>query len=201
MDLPSSPNLPSTRLRMVVGLGNPGKEYENTRHNIGFMAIDALIRKHALPTPTLTSAWHAAWTKDPDGCLYIKPTTYMNRSGFAVQAVAKFYKIPVHNILVVYDDLNLPLGRLRLRMGGSSGGQNGMRSIIEHFDTEEIPRLRIGIGSAEWGATDHVLGRFRSEEKPIVISALQSAIDAIDCAKSQGLAAAMNTFNRTSEEN
>jgi PTH1 family peptidyl-tRNA hydrolase len=133
--------------------------------------------------------------------ILIKPATFMNRSGQPLAAIANFYKIPAAEILVVLDDFALPLGRLRLRVQGSSGGHNGLESIFEHLGTEEIPRLRVGIGAApSAGAVDYVLGRFFEEEKPVLDVAIRRAADAVKCAIDKGLFAAMNVFNKPPEE-
>ena len=127
----------------------------------------------------------------------LKPTSFMNRSGYPIFDVAQFYKIEPGQILIVVDDFALPLGRLRIRSDGGSGGHNGLESIIAQFGTEEIPRLRIGIGAApDQGSTDYVLGRFFEEEKPLVRSTIDRAVDAVKCAIDNGLVSAMNTFNK-----
>ncbi len=143
--------------------------------------------------------WGAAWAKSD--VILIKPATFMNRSGQPLAAIANFYKIAAAEILVVLDDFALPLGRLRLRVQGSSGGHNGLESIFEHLGTEEIPRLRVGIGAApSAGAVDYVLGRFFEEEKPVLDVAIRRAADAVKCAIDKGLFAAMNVFNKPPEE-
>jgi len=127
----------------------------------------------------------------------LKPTSFMNRSGYPILDVAQFYKIEPRQILIVVDDFALPLGRLRIRSDGGSGGHNGLESIIAQFGTEEIPRLRIGIGAApDQGSTDYVLGQFFEEEKPLVRSTIDRAVDAVKCAIDIGLVSAMNTFNK-----
>ena len=178
---------------MVVGLGNPGSEYERTRHNVGFMALDRLAQGKAQWRKE--RAWNAQVAK-VDGVLLCKPQTFMNLSGTAVAAVAGFYQIPAAEILVVLDDMSLPLGRLRLRSGGSSGGQNGLKSIVEQLGTQEVARLRLGIGgAAPDGAVGHVLGQFRKDEIPALEEMLERAEEAVCMALFEGLAAAMNAFN------
>lgn len=187
-----------TRIRLVAGLGNPGREYQRTRHNVGFMVLDRLAADAKLPWD-YSEKWGAAWAKT--NVILIKPATYMNRSGQPLAAIANFYKIAASEILVVLDDFALPLGRLRLRAQGSSGGHNGLESVFEHFGTEEIARLRIGIGAApSAGAVDYVLGRFFEEEKPILDAAIRRAADAVNCVIDKGLDAAMNVFNKPTEE-
>ncbi|HEX4666816.1 MAG TPA: aminoacyl-tRNA hydrolase [Chthoniobacterales bacterium] len=186
-----------TRIRLVAGLGNPGREYQRTRHNVGFMVLDRLAADAQLPWE-YAEKWKAGWAKSD--VILVKPATYMNRSGEALAAIANFYKIAAEEILVVLDDFALPLGRLRLRTQGSAGGHNGLESILEHFGTDAVPRLRIGIGSAPTqGATDYVLSRFFEEEQPLLNSALRRAADAVKCAIDKGLIAAMNLFNQQPE--
>ena len=185
-------------IRLVVGLGNPGPEYKGTRHNIGFEVADALAAEWRLAWQHEKS-WHALWAKN-DQVILVKPTSYMNRSGEPLSAVANFYKIEPAQILVVLDDFALELGRLRLRMEGGTGGHNGLESIILQFGTEEIPRLRIGIGAAPTqGATDHVLGRFFEEEQPQVQKSIARAVEAVKWAIDKGVLSAMNQFNKNRE--
>jgi PTH1 family peptidyl-tRNA hydrolase len=187
-----------TPIRLVAGLGNPGREYQRTRHNVGFMVLDRLTADANLPWD-YSEKWGAAWAKSD--VILVKPATFMNRSGQPLSAIANFYKIAAEEILVVLDDFALPLGRLRLRALGSSGGHNGLESVFEHFGTESIPRLRVGIGAApSEGATDHVLGRFFEEEQPLVDATIRRAADAVKCAVDKGLIAAMNAFNQLPEE-
>ena len=180
-------------LRLIVGLGNPGREYRDTRHNVGFMIADRLAARERAAFRTEKS-WQAEVARAGDLVL-CKPLTYMNLSGQAVRPLAQFYKLDAAQMLVVLDDMALPLGKLRLRAGGSAGGHNGLRSLIEHFGTPEIPRLRVGIGAAQGEATDHVLGRFTLEEKAALAQSLDLAVQAVDCLRERGLEAAMNAFN------
>jgi peptidyl-tRNA hydrolase, PTH1 family len=187
---------PQTRL--VAGLGNPGPEYASTRHNIGFMVADQLAAQFG-STWEKSTKWDALLAKCGDVFL-TKPMSYMNRSGYPLLAVAQFYKIDPPEILVMLDDMALPLGRLRLRLGGGSGGHNGLESVIMQFATEEIPRLRIGIGEAPaTGSVDYVLSHFFEEEKPIVRSTIDRAVAAVKCAIDNDLISAMNIFNKTEE--
>ena len=187
-----------TAIRLIAGLGNPGSEYAATRHNIGFMVADQLVAQFG-------SAWEKSvkWDALSAKCgavLFVKPLNFMNRSGHPLFAVAHFYKIEPQEILVVLDDFSLPLGRLRLRERGGPGGHNGLESVIAQFGTEEIPRLRIGIGAApREGSADYVLSRFFDEEKPIVRSTIDRAVEALKCAIDNGLVSAMNTFNKSEE--
>ena len=186
-------------IRLVAGLGNPGPDYSHTRHNIGFMVVDFLAHGAGLKWEK-SSKWDAATAKFGDAVL-VKPASYMNRSGYPVQAIAQFYKFAPDQILVVLDDFSLPLGRLRVRQNGGPGGHNGLESIIVQFGTEEIPRLRIGIGPAPaQGSSDYVLGNFFDEEKPLVESTIERAAQAVKCAIDKGIVSTMNTFNKIEEE-
>jgi PTH1 family peptidyl-tRNA hydrolase len=186
--------LPGPTFRLIVGLGNPGREYCETRHNVGFMVLDRIAAGEGVQFKP-ERKWRAEVARSGD-VFYCKPHTYMNLSGEAVRAVSQFYKITPEQILVVTDDLALPLGKVRLRPNGSSGGQKGLKSIIEHLGTQEIARVRIGIGSAQPGeAVDHVLGKFAPDERPLAEESIGRAVDAIACAQNRGLQAAMNTYN------
>jgi peptidyl-tRNA hydrolase, PTH1 family len=184
----------SPRIRLVAGLGNPGPDYAQTRHNIGFAVIEQLAAKFG-STWERSTKWEALTAKCGD-VLLVKPMSFMNRSGQPLLAVAQFYKIDAREILVVLDDFSLPLGRIRIRPDGGDGGHNGLESIIVQFGTEEIPRLRVGIGAApSEGSVDYVLGRFFEEEKSLVRSTIDRAVEAVKCAIDNGLVSAMNTFN------
>jgi peptidyl-tRNA hydrolase, PTH1 family len=181
-------------IRLIAGLGNPGPEYATTRHNIGFMIVDQLAAQFG-STWEKSTKWDALSAKC-GAVLLAKPMSFMNRSGYPLFAVAQFYKIEPQEILVVLDDLSLPLGRLRLRARGGSGGHNGLESVIMQFGTEQIARMRIGIGEAPpEGSVDYVLSRFFEEEKPLVRSTIDRAVEAAKCAIDNGLNSAMNTFN------
>ena len=181
--------------RLLVGLGNPGRAYRDTRHNVGFMIVDRLAAR-ARAEFRAEKSWQAEVARAGDVVL-CKPLTYMNLSGQAAQAIGQFYKIEPSQMLVILDDMALPLGKLRLRPSGSSGGHNGLQSLIEHFGTQAIPRLRVGIGAAPGvdQAVGHVLGRFASEEREPLEQTLDRALAAIDCAQANGFAAAMNAYN------
>jgi PTH1 family peptidyl-tRNA hydrolase len=181
------------QFQFIVGLGNPGRDYADTRHNVGFMIADRLATQARADWRT-EKRWQIDLARV--GATWLgKPQTYMNLSGEAVVAVTGFYKIPASAVLVVLDDLALPLGKLRLRQQGSAGGHNGLQSVIEHLGTQAVARLRVGIGAAEDDVTGHVLGRFRPEEKPVLAAALDRAVAALNCAQTLGFSAAMNTFN------
>lgn len=190
-------------IRLVLGLGNPGTRYQGTRHNVGFDIVDRMAASRGLVWRA-EKKWRAEIARTPDGRLILaKPLTFMNLSGESAGAIATFHKIPPGALLVVHDDVDLPLGRLRLRSGGSAGGHNGLKSIIQHLGTDAFPRLKCGVGRAAEGAAprrdliDHVLGRFDPEERETLEKTLATAVDAVDCALSRGLAAAMNRFNQT----
>lgn len=188
----------ASQVRLVVGLGNPGPEYNRTRHNVGFEVVDSLAAEWGLSWQH-SKSWHALWVKSEKSIL-VKPASYMNRSGEPLAAVANFYKIAPAEILVVLDDMALELGRLRLRTEGGTAGHNGLESIILQFGTEEIPRLRIGIGAAPTeDAVDYVLGRFFEEERPIVEKTITRAADAVKWAIDKGVLSAMNLFNKNPE--
>src|SRR5881398_2763682 len=187
-----------SQIRLIAGLGNPGPEYAATRHNIGFLVVDKLAAQFG-STWEKSGKWDALSTKC-GAVLLVKPLAFMNHSGYPLLAVAQFYKIEPQQSLIVLDDMALPLGRLRLRGRGGSGGHNGLDSIIAQFGTEEIPRLRIGIGAAPRdGGVDYVLGRFFEEERPLVKSAIARGVEAIKCAVDNGVVSAMNTFNQIQE--
>jgi PTH1 family peptidyl-tRNA hydrolase len=181
---------------LIVGLGNPGKQYEQTRHNVGFMVLDRLAGASGA-TFQSTPKWQSHLAKIPgDGTLLLKPQTFMNLSGRAVQQILSFHKWTPEQMLVVYDDVALPLGTLRFREKGSAGGHNGIKSIIQHLGTDGFPRLKLGIGASEPGEmTGHVLGKFSPDERPLLENMLATALDAVQLARSQGIAAAAHRFH------
>lgn len=185
--------------QLIVGLGNPEPKYDRTRHNIGFEAVDALARSHQISWSE-NRKFQALYGEGGGGSNKIrltKPLTYMNRSGQAIRAVIDWYKLPPESVLVIYDDMDLPLGRLRLRLSGSAGGHNGMKSAIAHLGTQNFPRLRVGIGKAiaEDNTISHVLGRFTPDETPVLSDILQLVVDAVDLSLKQGFEKAMNRYN------
>ncbi len=182
-----------------VGLGNPGKEYEKTRHNVGFMTIDELSKKWDIPLNQ--SKFHGQFgTGFVSGqkVLLVKPLTYMNLSGECVRPLMDYYDIPFEHLKVIYDDLDLPTGRIRLRTKGSAGGHNGIKSLIQHLGSPEFDRLRIGIGRPQNGmkVVDYVLGRFSEEEQPDIASAIQSSVEACEAALKKPFLEVMNDFNK-----
>lgn len=185
---------------LVVGLGNPGREFRANRHNVGFMAADRLAERLGTSFSRLESKALVA-KADFDGYRLIlaKPQTYMNLSGQAVAALVKFYKIPLENLIVVYDDVDLPFGILRLRPGGGSGGHKGMASIIERLGTQDFPRLRIGVDRppGRMEAADYVLQDFNPNQVESLPFILDRAVEALLFYVSQGLTTAMNKYNPT----
>jgi PTH1 family peptidyl-tRNA hydrolase len=184
-------------MKLVIGLGNPGRKYEGTRHNVGFEVLDVLAGRHRLeweaaPADAVIAKWRAA------SVLLAKPLTFMNLSGAAIGELLRFYKIEVADSLVVLDDINLDLGRLRARPSGSAGGHNGLKSIISTFGSEEFARLRIGVGrgDARRDLADHVLAKFDPEERIDVAEAVGRAADAAELFVSDGIVAVINRFNR-----
>jgi PTH1 family peptidyl-tRNA hydrolase len=184
-------------MKVVVGLGNPGREYRGTRHNVGFAVVDLLAQSPRAGRPAERFQAEVVEVMEDGGkVLLVKPLTFMNLSGRCVRQVTDFYKVPVEDVLVVCDDFNLPLGKLRFRARGSHGGQNGLRSIQEHLGTQDYARLRIGVGAPpEGGAVDHVLGRFRASERPVIEDALQSAAQGVALWAERGVEACMNQYN------
>ncbi len=179
--------------RLIAGLGNPGREYEDTRHNAGFMIMDRLAQRAGISFRNQPK-WNAAIAALPGAVILCKPQSFMNVSGEPIGAIARFHKIDPARILAIFDDVALPLGRIRIRASGSAGGHNGMKSILEHVG--DIPRLRIGIGAADGASMiQHVLGKFLPEERPLLAAAIDRAVDAVDCLQRDGIEAAMNQFN------
>lgn len=189
--------------RLIVGLGNPGAKYERTRHNIGFEIIDALAKSYPDVSLAANKRFQGAtgeFRSSGERVVLLKPTTFMNLSGQAVRAVLDWYKLEPSSVLVVYDDMDLPTGRLRIRLEGGAGGHNGMKSIISHLGTKAFPRLRIGIGStdkSEGGdaVVSHVLGRFAPGDRKIVDAVIPMAVDAVDLSLRKGIERSMNLYN------
>lgn len=190
---------------LIVGLGNPGKKYNRTRHNVGFDVIDALAKGWGVSlSANKRFQGEVGETRVPKRLVLLKPTTYMNLSGQSVRSVVDWYKLDPAEVLVVYDDMDLPAGRLRLRLSGSAGGHNGMKSIISHLGTQDFPRLRLGISrngaSGDRAVVGHVLGKFAPEERKVIDSAVAMATDAIDFSLGKGIERAMSLYNgRTAE--
>lgn len=185
-------------MRMIVGLGNPGKKYESTRHNVGFEVVHLAARQWQAEDfrdkhQGLVAAAQVAGEK----ILLLCPLTYMNLSGVSVRAAVDFYKLPLADLLVVCDDYNLPVGTLRARPHGSAGGQNGLDNIIQHLGTQEFARLRVGIGPVpeKWNSIDFVLGRFNRTEREAMDRVVERAVQALECWIAEGIGPMMNQFN------
>lgn len=184
---------------LLVCLGNYGQKYENTRHNVGFLAADRLIERDDLKCNRLR---FRALTEIIDfggkKTLLMLPQTYMNLSGEAVGEAARFYKLPPEHVLVLSDDVALPLGKVRVRGGGSAGGHNGLKNIIAHLGTDQFPRVKVGVGAPpnpDYDMVDWVIGAFSAPERKVIDAALDRALDAAACVVSHGVAAAQNRFN------
>lgn len=185
-------------MKIVVGLGNPGPRYRWTRHNVGFLALDCLAERFGADFDREKyGGLIASAGRDTEKVLLLKPLTFMNNSGDSVARALRNSAAALEDLLVVVDDVHLPLGRLRMRSGGSSGGHNGLKSVAERLGTEAFPRLRLGVGGAEEGGlTDYVLGRFSPEEKPDVEKMVASAADAAVRFIETGIEKAMSEWNR-----
>ena len=184
---------------LVVGLGNPGQKYANTRHNMGFLTVDLLAEKAGVKLNKVK--FKSAYNILPFAgckCLVMKPQTYMNLSGEAVREAVQFYKIPADHVLVIYDDVSLPVGKLRVRPTGSAGGHNGIKNIIAHLGTQDFPRVKIGTGAPAGGGADMidwVIGEPSKAEKQVLLESFEEAIDAAACIIEHGCQKAMNDFN------
>lgn len=189
-------------MKIVVGLGNPGSKYEGTRHNIGFDVLAELAHRWHAPKPKLR--FEANLTEvlcGSEKLLLLAPQTFMNLSGRSVQQAVKFYQVPLSDVIVIGDDLNLKVGQLRLRASGSAGGQKGLQSILSCLSSNEICRVRIGIGRppSEMDAADYVLGRYRKDEIDVIDAAVRKAASAIEVWATEGIDVAMNRYNRDVE--
>ena len=184
---------------LVVGLGNPGQKYANTRHNMGFLTVDLLAEKAGVKLNKVK--FKSAYNIIPFAgrkCLVMKPQTYMNLSGEAVREAVQFYKLPADHVLVIYDDVSLPVGKLRVRPTGSAGGHNGLKNIIAHLGTQDFPRVKIGTGAPAGGGADMidwVIGEPSKAEKKVLLESFEKAIDAAACIIEHGCQKAMNDFN------
>ncbi len=184
---------------MIVGLGNPGRAYAHTRHNVGFDVLDILAkRKKVRILSRQNRALVGSFDHYGEKILLVKPQTFMNESGQAVGAIVRKHNLTPDSVLVVYDDLDLPLGKIRIRPRGSSGGHKGMKSIISHLHSEDFPRIRIGIGR-NGEAINHVLSRFNRKERQIMDVTLGQAADALNMILEEGIEAAMNVYNRSED--
>ncbi len=189
-------------MKVVVGLGNPGRRYRGTRHNVGFDVMDELARRGGIdfePAPTLIAATLARLRRPDQAVLLVKPQTFVNRSGEAVSGLLRYFKVDLAGLLIVVDEVQLPLGRVRARRSGSAGGHNGLRSVIDDLGTEAFSRLRIGVGRGDGrrDLADHVLARFEPHEREALHAAVSRAADAAELFIEQGIEAVMNRFNRS----
>ena len=191
--------------RIIIGLGNPGREYDGSRHNVGFRVADVLATKLGAEYKTKRRfAAEVAETKRGESALVLaKPLTYMNLSGQAAAALRDWYKCKPQDMVAIFDDADLKLGQLRVRGKGSSGGHNGVQSLIDLLGTDEFARVRLGIGRTSHGdgeLTDHVLSRFTKTEEPLVREMVDRAVEAVECLLERGLTVAMNQFNQRTKE-
>ena len=193
-------------MRLIVGLGNPGREYRETRHNIGFMVVDEIARRHDLSFAMAPSQVPDAFVVKkfglPGPYMLAKPLTFMNLSGPAVVGLLQFYKIELPDLFVIVDDVNLELGRLRARAAGSAGGHNGLKSIIGALGSDAFARMRIGVGGGEprRDLSGHVLGRFAPDEQPVIAEAVSRSVEAAELFIREGITPVMNRFNRKEEQ-
>mgnify|MGYP000535991190 CR=1 FL=1 len=188
---------------VIAGLGNPGREYEGTRHNVGFMTLDALADKYNIDVRE--KAFKGLIGKgviEGNKVILVKPQTYMNLSGECIRQVMDYYKVDPEDILIVYDDISLAPGQLRIRAKGSAGGHNGIKSIIAHLGTQEFPRVKVGVGEkpSRMDLADYVLGHFSKEEQATMDDAVKEAAEAVCEIVNVGIAQAMNDHNRKKEE-
>lgn len=191
--------------QLIVGLGNPGSKYEQTRHNIGFMVVDALARSwqaNLSENRKFQGIWGEAQGPGGARVRLLKPQTYMNNSGQSIRAVIDWFKLSPGAVLVVYDEMDLPVGKLRMRLSGSAGGHNGMKSAIAHLGTQDFPRLRLGIGNpklaksgSQSDTVSHVLGAFSGVEAQLLPGVIQLAVEAIELSLKQGVEKAMSLYN------
>ncbi len=184
---------------IIAGLGNPGNKYNNTRHNVGFDAIDLMAHLNNI---SVTKVKFKALIGEGniEGCrvILVKPQTYMNLSGESIREIIEWYKIPMKNIIIMFDDIDLELGKIRVRPKGSSGTHNGMRNIIYQIQSDEFPRVRIGIGRPPqgWDLADYVLSKFTLDERNIVNESIKNAVEAVSTLLKSGVDAAMNKYNK-----
>jgi PTH1 family peptidyl-tRNA hydrolase len=187
-------------LKLIVGLGNPGREYRETRHNVGFVVVDEIARRHGLDwsmAPSQVPDAFIAKKFGPAPVMLAKPLTYMNRSGDAIAALVRYFDVAVDNLLVVVDEVALPLGKLRARAHGSAGGHNGLKSVIERLGTKEFSRLRLGVGRGDGrrDLADHVLSTFDAGERADVEGLITRAADAAEMFAAEGITRVMNVYN------
>ena len=188
------------KMKLIIGLGNPGKNYVGTKHNVGFGVIDKVCSKYNIDIAKIKhKGFFGEGRIGDEKVLLLKPQTFMNLSGESVREAVSFYKAEINDIIVVYDDTSLPLGAVRIREKGSAGGHNGMKSIIAHLGREDFLRVRIGIGEKPngWDLADYVLSRFNKDEEPLAISGCEKGAEAVEMVIKQGVQYAMNNINPT----
>ncbi|MBQ8591392.1 MAG: aminoacyl-tRNA hydrolase [Lachnospiraceae bacterium] len=189
---------------IIVGLGNPGKQYENTRHNIGFMTIDSIAEKHQIPVIEIKhKAQIGKGYIGGEKVILAKPLTFMNLSGESVRALTDYYKVDTDtNLIVIYDDISMDVGQLRIRKKGSAGGHNGIKSIIAHLNSDVFQRIKMGVGDKKPGydLADYVLGHFDKSERDTINQSIQDAVAAVETIMSEGADAAMNRYNKKAEK-
>lgn len=192
--MPPEPN--GSRTNVIVGLGNPGRQYADTRHNLGFLVVDDLARRvHAPESRKRFKAEISDARRNGDRFVLVMPQTFMNESGVTVREVVRWYKVPHEQVMIVVDDLDLPFGQIRLRARGSAGGHNGLKSIFGLLGTQDVPRLRIGIGRGPGAARAHVLARFSKEEEAELPAIIAAAADIVERWVDNGMVEAMNVAN------
>ncbi|MBU6186542.1 MAG: aminoacyl-tRNA hydrolase [Synechococcales bacterium] len=191
---------------LIVGLGNPGSNYERTRHNVGFRVVDALARRWGInftEKKSFQAQLGEGYAPNRSKIYLLKPLTYMNSSGQSVRAVLDWFKLSPKSVLVIYDDIDLPMGKIRIRLSGSSGGQKGMKSVITHLGSEEIPRIRVGIGvpignkTGDRDTPSYVLGEFTKQEQPVVEAMIHQAAIATECSLTEGIEKTMGRYNNS----
>ena len=181
---------------LIVGLGNPGPKYEFTRHNAGFLCMDLLAQQLGVKIDRIKfKSVVADVAIEGSRCILMKPQTFMNNSGEAVRDAANFYKIPPEHIIILFDDISLPPGKLRIRRKGSDGGHNGIKNIIAHLGTDKFPRVKVGVGAPEHDIVDWVIGSFSAQERKVIDGVLDRALGAAECIITDGVSAAQNRYN------
>lgn len=186
------------RMKLIVGLGNPTPQYDKTRHNVGFAVIDHLMNEYGIALDTAKhKGFYGKGRIAGESVILLKPMTYMNLSGESVVQVANYYKVAPQDVIVVYDDINLDVGRLRIREKGSAGGHNGIKNIIAHLGTDEFPRIRVGVGMKppKMDLADYVLSRFSKEEEPLMEEGYEKAAKAMELMVEDKISQAMNLYN------
>lgn len=189
-------------MKIIIGLGNPGRDYENSRHNVGFLAIDEIAEKHGITlNENRLKGMMGKGVIEGEKVFLVKPVTFMNNSGECVRAIIDFYKLTADDVIIIYDDVDLEPGQLRIREHGSAGSHNGMKSIIKHLGTEAFVRIRVGVGAKPegWDLADYVLAKLTGETGDATKTGIKKAAEALDVILKKGISDAMNEFNRKEE--